>query len=393
MSWKDVLNLDVGAWARRRFPFLARRRKEAWPGPRYIVRRSYRLVMVTDLLCSIIRCNAPLVGGLEAAAVDAPEAKLEALLLALRDDLASGMPLSAAMRRRHRFFPRAYVDMVAAGERTGRLFETLSEMSDIQLRLHQVQQGYAVLSAFPAMWLAQIMAAACVSAIALPALAEILGDFDGVSLPETTRILFRVVDRVEPYTDAILVSLPLLAASSFFAAAVIQSLLRRRGRFAAAVNTIGMRLPVCSTVIVKRNLAHVARLMRTLLQGGVPMDDALGDAAAASDLSPLYAARMTRVRNHVASGHGMASVLETDARFFPAGFVAAVSIGESSGLLPDSLDRVARVYQRDVEKASRMLAELIFPLTVLVMAAATAFVAHAFFSTLVTLYDALFYSM
>jgi len=53
----------------------------------------------------------------------------EALFLALRDHLAAGRPLSEAMRGMRRFFPSFYADLVKAGEDSGRLAECLDQLS------------------------------------------------------------------------------------------------------------------------------------------------------------------------------------------------------------------------------------------------------------------------
>jgi type II secretory pathway component PulF len=389
MNWKDLLNADLGALMRRLVPFLGPTGPSKWLGPKFMYRRRRKLIAVTNQLCAIVRCNAPLVGGLESAAIDAPDAKVEAILLALRDDLAAGFSLSEAMRARTRFFPRDYVDMVAAGERTGTLYEALSGLSDTQMSVfmfHDMLKLY--LMYFTWLLCAQLGITAFIMSFIVPEMVGLVGEFGGTP-PPFARGFFRLCEL------GFLNWWRILFTVSWAIVLIHLTLgrhLRQGGRIGAIYAWICMCVPFVSDIVVKTNLGHAANLMENLLRGGIPMDEAL-EQTASGHLNPLYARRLAQAKERVSSGLTLSESLAKGGRCFPSSFVGMVAMGESSGLLPDAFGRIGALYHREAQKAKKILTDLGGSAGILVCASLTFTVVYSVFSTLVEVYDAFLYSM
>ena len=389
MNWKDLLNTDLGAMMRRLVPFLEPPGQSKWLGPRFMYRRRRKLIAVTNQLCAIVRCNAPLVGGLESAAIDAPDAKVEAILLALRDDLAAGLSLSESMRARTRFYPRDYVDMVAAGERTGTLYETLSRLSDTQMAVfmfHDVLKLYIMY--FTGLVLAQIVLTAFIVGVVVPQMVALIGEF-GQTPPPFAQGFFNLCDLgfLNWWRVLFVVSWTIILLHL-----TVGRRLRQGGRIGAIYGWVCIRVPFVSGIVVGSNLGHAASLMEKLLRGGIPMDVAL-EQAATGYINPLYATRLRRVKERVSGGLTLSESFAKEGRYFPSSFVGMVAMGESSGLLPDAFGRIGTLYQRQAQKATRVLADLVSSAGVLVCAGFTFTVVYSVYGTLVAAYDAFLTSM
>src|SRR5919201_7119668 len=79
------------------------------------------LVLFSRQLAVFLRSGVPLVPAVEALAEQSSNPILRDALYVVRDDLVSGQPIATALGERAESFPRMYVDMVRAGEATGRL--------------------------------------------------------------------------------------------------------------------------------------------------------------------------------------------------------------------------------------------------------------------------------
>jgi len=405
MNWRDIGYIDVVSllrgdrpprvtlpvWARLSHrqrvakppQVLARVPRERWAGPLYLRRGAWRrdLIAVTRQLNAIVRSNAPMVGGLEAATLDAPTNGLESIFVALRHDISSGLSIAEAMRKRPRFFPRFYIDMVKVGEDTGRLDETLSQLIEGVLRTSSLCNSISIYTLYVGgVFLIQCVITFFLLIRVLPVFAGILADFNQ-RLPGPVLALNAIGSYLASWRW-----LPILIAVCV--AIVLWRLLPlRRGLLSAALGRIFIWVPVLRTMFVKGNLARVAFALEKLLEARVPLTDALEDAASI-EVNTLYRAALLRIKSKIQDGETLASAMEKEPSI-PASFRSIVSIGESSGLLPEAFGRVARLYEREAAKVSKILLDVVAPIGVVALGCVTLFVALAWFATTVRLMDTL----
>jgi len=410
-NWRDILYIDLWSllrgdrpprsalpvWVRRRQVRPKRerlgpvyRRRTSWTGPRYFRRSKWYsdLVRVTNQLASIVHCNAPIIEGLESAALDAPSARLEDVFLALREDISLGGSIAEAMENRPRFFPRYYVDLVAAGEKTGNLHESFTKLTDHLVRGEPFRQA----AAGGALYFSVVFAIQCtvVSFLmvkVIPTFVAILADFD-IAPPRSTRALVRTTDWMAAKWWLVLVC----AGAVLILWRLFLRLYRQRGLSNRAVGSLGMCSLVLRRIISKRNLGHIASVLDMLLTGGVPLDSALDDAASL-DVNPLYASLMRRLTERVRRGETLHEAIGTERWLVPRSFRTLVSIGESSGLLPEAFKRIADLYRRDVLKMNRILGDTIGPIVVFVLGAITLFINGSVFAILVRMTESILDSM
>jgi len=402
-EWRSILRMDVGSLLRGDKPSRAERRrrrkythperpelvfrirKRSWRGPRYLrkARRHNDLVQVTSQLASIVSCNAPIIEGLESAALDAPTGKLEDVFMALREDIAEGSAIAEAMSNRPRFFPRYYVDLVKAGEETGTLYDSLDTLGRTIIRTSTFRdhiQGWLL-------YLGVIVTAQCLVTSFLlvkvvPTFAAVFADF-GATLPPATQALIKIHQWLTP-------NWPIVFACVGLVLMVWRLLVyfqRKRGLFDRAVGSLFMYGFVIRRIIAKQNLGHIAAVLGPLLAGGVPLDTALEDATSL-DINPIYASLFGRLNEQVRNGQTLRESLEAEPWLVPASFRTMVSVGESSGLLPEAFGRIAGLYGRDILKMNKIMADTVGPLVVFVLAGLTLFVTSAIYVTLWQIIDA-----
>jgi len=414
MKWRDLLNADLvslfrrdkepvtlppiwkrlfGGGAFRRsaptgeLPVRRVRVRKGWRGPRYLSGRRWRrdLATVTRELRGIIDANADLPGGLNAASWEAPKRRLADVLAVLRDDVASGQTLAQAMRKRPRFYPRFYADMVEAGERTGQPGPALAEVAGYLAHAGASRDTFLGWVAYVLLLLGfQTVILTFLVLKVFPVNREILADFSG-GLPAPFRMVTAVAGHLAAHWPWYLAG----AVGLVLAWSLLRRLRRRRGAFDLVMGGICGWIPILRTLVIKRDLGHAATVLATLLAAGVPLDDALASAATL-DLNPLYARMLTRVRACIQRGEPFAAALEREPHHLvPASFRGLAAAGERAGLLPELLDKLGRFYLREVLKTRRMMARSLAPLLLMLPACVVLLIATAWFTAYTALVSAI----
>jgi type IV pilus assembly protein PilC len=409
MNLHDLMHLDLGAllrgkvevgppsqlWPRR--PLLGRVANVLLlplrlVGDILLWRRPLRIV--TEQLARIVACNAPLVPALDATLVDLPYRRARRSLHRLRGALAAGNTLSDAMKRQPYFFPRYYIDLVRAGEDTGTLSATLKNLIGLLTESDRLRRAFVL----PLSYLATLLVFTgmmttflCVKVF--PVFGQILNDFGSsplIGMPRPLQMFIRFGDRFLALTRWAGFS-PALTAAALIAIAVMLLvfwLMWRGGFIRLAASHVALGIPLVRRLVIKSNLGRAARIMEVLLKAGSPVDEALDTTATTSILS-VFKSVLERLRDRVRRGESLSAACEQESRLLPPSFRGMVSLGESSGLLPDSLGRIADHYEREVITAGMVASRFILPAVVLLMASWVLMLYSYQFMMMTTLVDSM----
>jgi type IV pilus assembly protein PilC len=366
----------------------------AWKGPRYSRRRlrALDLLYVTDQLGGLVRANAPMVSGItDALSLDAPNAKVEAILLTLRDDLQAGMSLADAMRLRPRFFPGGYVDLVSAGEDSGTLadvFTRLSDDLDRELEAGGTWVGYIAYAAIVVT--IQINILAFIATKVSPVFAELLGDFDdgiGAHIPWALVALMEAGDFLTNYWRGLVMVLVL-----YLAIAMVIYVAGGWSILSGFFGGVAAHIPLVRGWVRKRQLATVSMYLSRVLAAGVPLAEALARVERLSVSNPLKRA-FARVRTRIENGESLHDALEANRRAWPRSFVSWLALGESSAMLPEAFEELGDNYRQQCHKAKAMTARIVAPLTILLGGAFSLLGAAACYQTMTALVYAMLDTM
>ncbi|MBX7255184.1 MAG: type II secretion system F family protein [Candidatus Hydrogenedentes bacterium] len=414
MNWKEILQRDVSLlWGGKR-PIHERyeRRGKKWKGHFYRRKAAWQrdLLVVTSQLSAIARCNAPLVDGLSYAAASAPNAKVQNILLAVRSGITKGQGLSESMGSLPRFFPRYYVDIVKSGEDTGALSESFYSLTSLVHQTHAATQtirGWVTYLTF--LLCAQCFILAFLFAFIVPQFVEVLRDF-GATAPEPVRTLgsfYQALVGPVAYSgrkgleglfnlgnDVQVISPILVFRLSLPVSLLVAFLMLRYQPFWSARRS-GRRewlrrcfrwIPVWRHIDAKLTLSHIAAVLRQLLASGMPMDKALV-ACTELDIGPRFRGVMSRLLDRVRKGTSLSDAMK-DERGLPDSLRTMVALGETSGLLPESLERISSMYERQALTSARVVADIVAPLVVIVAGCATLLVTLSVHMSLVGIIDA-----
>jgi type IV pilus assembly protein PilC len=133
-----------------------------------------------------------------------------------------------------------------------------------------------------------------------------------------------------------------------------------------------LKAPLIGTVVRKATISRFARVLGTLVFGGVPILEALRLSGMAAG-NRVFLQSSQRVENDVREGKPIAAAMR-DAGAFPPVLTNMVAVGEETGDLPKMLGRVSDSLDFEVDNSMRRLTAMVEPAIIVVMGTFVGFV-------------------
>lgn len=322
-----------------------------------------QFVVFNAQFLAMIRAGMPIPQSLELLAGNVRNKALAAHIAAVRNDVRVGVPLSDAFAKREAF-PPIYVTSLLAGERSGALDSVLERYVEYQKLALAVRKKILVSLIYPTVLIALVLTLVLfLVTYVVPEFAQLYDTMDA-NLPVSTQLLVA-------FGGAARDNALLLAAAAAAAAAAGLWALRRKGA-RAGLERLLLRAPMVGQLWIRYQVAQLARLLGTLLTGGVPLLHAL-ETASESLGSGLLRGKLGVVRERVREGQTLAASM-LQANLFPTLAVEMVRVGESTGALPQMLTSVAEFFDDEVQTKTAALLNLIEPAIMIFMGIFVAFV-------------------
>lgn len=282
---------------------------------------------------------------------------LSEILTSVSDDLQGGSPISKALERHPKVFSSFYVNMVRAGEESGKLSTTFGYLADYLDRTYEVTSKAKNALIYPAFVITVFFAVmGLMLTIVIPKISAILLD-SGQKVPLYTQIVIGVSSFLVHYGFFILIALLIGGVLSY------RSLQTPEGRL--MFDSIKLDIPYLGDLYEKLYLSRIADNFSTMLASGVPVVEAVEITAAVVE-SPTYETLLRQVGEDVKGGASISDALSRHAEI-PGIMTAMVRVGEETGELGSILGTLAKFYQREVSTAVDTLVDLIEPLMIVML--------------------------
>ncbi len=327
--------------------------------------RPVEVVLFTRQLALMVRAGLPLVDGIEGIAQQDISPALKMVIGSLSENLRSGKAFSEALSQHPAFFPAFYVSMVKSGETAGILEEVLERLADIGERGMELKGRVRAALAYPVLLV--FLSCGIVTFLLVHVLPRFFLIFEesGVVLPLPTRILLAVSFLLQKCW--FLVPLGLIAVFYGF----LKMKARPEGRY--RIDEAILRIPFLGPLLLRTVFARAFGIMASLLKSGIAVVPAL---IVVEDLvgNQAVARALVRVREAVVGGASLSAPFRAE-KIFPPTISQLVSVGERTGSLDETFRHLGNYYEREVERALRMMTSVLEPLLLLVVGSLVAFIA------------------
>jgi general secretion pathway protein F len=324
---------------------------------RFIRGKGQDRIHFTRQLAVLLGAGLPLDRSLAISAELVDDESFRGVIARVRRNVVEGGSLGEALARHPRYFSDLFVSMVKAGEVSGSLDRILTRLADFLEEWQRFRDIIITALLYPLFLM--FFAASAVVAILLfvvPRFAVVFADM-GRDLPAPTRVLIGTSAVFRNYWWVFAAALALLvAAGTVF-------LRSRRGRF--WWDRTVLTLPLIGELVRKVQVSRFARVLGTLVKGGVPILKAL-EIVIATLTNTVFSRSVARVQTGLKEGQGVAEPLRRSG-VFPPLFIHMVTVGEETGKLEEMLLSIASTYDEEVERGSKRLLSLFEPVIILAM--------------------------
>ncbi len=322
-----------------------------------------QFVIFNQQFLALVRAGVPIPQSLELLAGNIRNKSLSKHVQAVRDDVRVGVLLSEAFAKRNTF-PPIYVTSLLAGERSGALESVLERYVTYQKLSLSIRKKLLVSLIYPSV-LVVLVAVLVVFLVTyvVPEFSQLYETMDA-ALPASTRWLVAVGTTAQENAVPMVAGLVALAAAAAWGV--------RRDATRSTAERFTLRAPVIGHLWIRYQVAQLARLLSTLLTGGIPLVRAL-ETAGDSMGSGVLRSTLASVRERVQEGQALASGMAASG-IFPPLAVEMVRVGETTGALPQMLTSVAEFFDEEVQTKTAALLNLVEPAIMICMGLFVAFV-------------------
>lgn len=308
-------------------------------------------IHVLNLLARIVKCNAPLAAGVGAALAANPPQNAKKILRRLHDDLNQGHDLIAALAQQPRSFSKPELALLAAGEASGNLGQTLHEIEQ-HLR-DKVKWDAALLQILSYFFVVVLIGSGTLQIMSRGVHEAYMEAYTAFGVtPQAGGFLYAASKWLRDHQAWFSYFSPLIWALVLSLPGILFFWVTLNGnsRLARAAASVILRVPVLRVFVKAFSTAHAADILAQLAGAGFPLDEALGYAAEGAH--PAYAAALLRMRDRVRQGSSFGQAAEYETRLFPSSFAEMAALGDYAGNLPETLANLAHVYR---ERAGRLV--------------------------------------
>jgi type IV pilus assembly protein PilC len=278
----------------------------------------------------------------------------------IRNDIESGSSLSQAISRHPKQFTRLYVSMIRAGETSGNLDKTLSDLATSIEKQVELRGKIRSAMTYPIVVLALVLSILMAMLLFIvPVFKKMYTELGG-KLPPATRVLITL-------SNIAIHAMPIVILG---AVGIIYGYRRwmRTTTGKATRDRFLLRVPIFGGLVRKAAMARFASTLSTLLKSGVPVLESL-EITAESVSNAVVADGVHAISEGAKRGEPLTRPLQ-DHPVFPPMVTQMMSVGEETGALDSLLQKVADFFEAEVQRTVDSLTALLEPLLIVVLGSA-----------------------
>jgi len=315
------------------------------------------IVIFTKKISTMMRAGLPIVEAMGLVSAQTSNKNMKRVTGQMMDKLNGGSSLSQAFREHPRHFDKVYLNMVEAGEISGKLDVFLDRLVEMLEKQQAIRAGIKSALFYP---VTLIVITLSISYFMLtnvvPTFQEMYEGL-GAELPGPTQA---IVDASNWIQDGRNLATVIGSAAAIW---LTNKLLHRHLRpYRKIKSIIALRLPLIGDIIVKATIARMSLLMANLLAAGVSVIDTLEVSGTVSQNIKFLEA-MERIQGKVVTGAPLSTLFGNEA-VFPIALSQLMAVGERTGNMDEMLTSIARYYEEEFTTVVDGLSTIIEPLMI-----------------------------
>jgi type IV pilus assembly protein PilC len=325
-------------------------------------------MIFTRNLGVMLGAGLPLTRALEVLNRQTKNPKFKKVISNISLSLSKGRSLSESISDHRSVFPPIFSSMVKAGEQSGKMEEALGIIASQLQSDYTLRRKVRGAMVYPAI----ILLAMCLIGVLMliyvvPTLVSTFKEME-IELPASTRFIIWL-------SESLTTNAAIIAAGILSVVVLIYWIMRHQ--FAKNfVDTVILKLPFFSGLVMKFNSARTTRTLSSLVSSGVEIMEAL-DTTSNVLQNHHYKKVLEDAKLQIQKGSRISAPFKKADNIFPSLVGEMIEVGEETGTLPSMLLRVATFYEEEVTEATKDMSTIIEPVLMIFIGGIVGFFAVA----------------
>jgi len=322
--------------------------------------KTKEVLLFTKQLSTMIRAGLRSLESLELLEKQIQEKNLKKIITAIINDLKQGNMLSTCFEKHPKIFDNIYINLVRAGEASGKLDIFLNKIVIALEKREKIKSKIKGALTYPViLFIVAMVVTGIMLIFVMPNFAKMYKSFDA-ELPAITLAVMDMSDFLRSPTGGGL-SLILLILFVF----VYRYLIKTNYKIRKVWHIFILKLPVFGLLLKKSIIARVALVLGNLRSAGVEIVETI-DIAKSVTTNIMVVEALENVKKGVFSGEALGKCVEKE-KIFPATFHQLIAVGDETGNLDEMLNALAIYYEEEFDDSVANLSTLIEPIMIVFM--------------------------
>ena len=277
----------------------------------------------------------------------------------IRKSLEGGVTLSKCFDKYPQYFDNVYVNLIKAGEASGKLDVFLLKIVDSLEKKEKIKKKIKGALMYPAiMFTVAITVSAFMLIKVVPVFAKMY-DGMGIALPKPTAVIMAMSDFLSG-TGGMVMLISIISIIVGF-----RFLVAKNAAFRYRWHKQVLKLPIFGDMILKSLLARISLILGNLSAAGVNLLESLEIAKSVSN-NDVVTEAIENVKKGVFSGDTLTKLFLKEP-LFPPTFSQLISVGEQTGQLDEMFGSVATYYEEEFDNTVENMSSMIEPIMIVFM--------------------------
>ncbi len=317
------------------------------------------LVVFSKQFATMVKAGLPILQVLEMLRDQVENPAMADVIEDIRRSLEGGISLSKSFEKYPDLFDNVYVNLVKAGEASGKLDVFLLKIVDSLEKKEKIKKKIKSALMYPSiMFTVAITVSAFMLVKVVPVFAKMY-DGMGIALPKPTAVILSMSDFLRGTGGMVMLFGSIIL---FF---VFRYLTTKNPAIQYKWHKQVLKLPVFGDLILKSLLARISLIMGNLSAAGVNLLESLDIAKSVSN-NVVVTEAIDNIKKGVFSGETLTKLFLKEP-LFPPTFSQLISVGEQTGQLDEMFNSVAMYYEEEFDNAVDNMSSLIEPIMIVFM--------------------------
>ena len=321
--------------------------------------KSQDIVIFSKQFSTMVKAGLPILQVLSMLRDQLENPTLKEIIEDIRKKLEGGVTLSTCFNNYPKHFDNIYVNLIKAGEASGKLDVFLLKIVESLEKKEKIKKKIKGALMYPGiMFSVAITVSAFMLVKVVPVFAKMY-DGMGIALPKPTAVIMSMSDFLRGNGGMVLLFSLIIGAILFKYLTTKNATIRYKWHKQV------LKFPIFGEMILKSLLARISLVLGNLSSAGVNLLESLEIAKSVST-NVVITEALENVKKGVFSGDTLTKLFLKEP-LFPPTFSQLISVGEQTGQLDEMFDSVATYYEEEFDNTVDNMSSLIEPIMIVFM--------------------------